>query len=356
MINEHNDQGERLTFPSVINNYRVLGTINRGSFSVVELVENIKTGTKYACKVISRNILKEKETILHFEQEIRFHQTLKHENICELIEIIFREDYIFMILEYCSRGELFDFISKNGRASPAATKRIFAQLVRAVNYLHSKNIAHRDLKLENIYLNEDFNVKLGDFGFCHSSDKQTLLSTSCGSCFYVAPEIIRGEQYDGKKADVWSLGIVLFVISVGALPWSETNQIRLFEQIERADYKIPNFVSREIQDIIRMCLKVDPNERPDIGTLMELPYISGYTETSCKEQESADPANGGAVAGSFVTRRRPLIVRPISSSCRASVDANNLSKMGSINPPLVYVKKRTKKNVCESAKLPEAKK
>jgi serine/threonine protein kinase len=352
MIHETNDQGVVLIFPKIIDNYRVLQTINHGSFSVVVLVENMKTGGKYACKVISRKILEEKETILHFEQETRLHGTLKHENICELIEIIFKEEYIYMILEYCSNGELFDYICKNGRANTDVVKKFFAQLVSALSYLHAKNIAHRDLKLENIYLDEQYNVKLGDFGFCHSSDEDTLLSTSCGSCFYVAPEIIKGEQYDGKKADIWSMGVILFVISTGSLPWVDNNQAKMFDQIEKADYKIPGFVPREIQEIIRMCLKVAPSERPDIETLATTPFIASYNDIAIRDALVND-SSSSTITNSFVgARKRPLIIWPVAQSYRRTIDIAQISKNGNTDS-ILSAKKKIRRQTVESSRGPD---
>ena len=337
MITESNDQGVLLTFPSQIQNYRIIRTINRGSFSVVMLAENIKTGLNYALKVISRKILEEKETILHFEQEIRFHQSLKHENICELIEIIFQEDYIYMILEYCSNGELFDFVCNNPRLHASIVRKLFSQIVAAVNYLHSRNIAHRDLKLENVYLDESFNVKLGDFGFSHHVEKEQLLSTSCGSVYYVAPEIIKGEQYDGKKADIWSLGIILFVLTTSSLPWTEQNQVKLYNQIENAEYKIPGFVPREVQEVIRWCLKLQPSERPSIEQLLECHYVAGYFEIAAEKE--ADKKSASSTSFSQV-KKRPLIVRPsFAQSQRRTMEPGSFNVR--INHVPMSAKRRT---------------
>ncbi|EAY05744.1 CAMK family protein kinase [Trichomonas vaginalis G3] len=306
-------------FPKVFSCYRVVKVINHGSFSVVCLVENIRTLQQYACKIVSRQTLRENETIQHFEQEIRFHQSLKHKNICQLYEIVYEQDFIFLIMEYCANGELFELITKRARLPQYQIRKYFSQLVAAVNYIHSKNIAHRDLKLENIYLTEDMDIRLGDFGFSHSTEKQALLSTSCGSIYYVAPEVIRGEQYDGQKSDIWSLGVILYIMSTSALPWTEQNQSRLFQQIVSASYKIPQFVSPEAGNIIQSCLNPIPSKRPSAADLMSSSYVEGYFKNAdLKEDQNRNTTSFSVV------KKRALIIRPNpASGCRASLNQTN---------------------------------
>lgn len=309
---------ERLqqNFPKVFQQYRIVKTINHGSFSTVVLVEHIRTGQQFACKIVSRQILQEQNNIIHFEQEIRIHQSLKHENICQLYEIVYEEDFIFLIMEYCANGELFEHVAQSPRLSRPNIRKYFAQLCAAINYLHSRNVAHRDLKLENIYLTEEMNIRLGDFGFSHSTDNSSLLKTSCGSVFYASPELIRGDQYDGKKSDIWSMGICLYILATSDIPWTEKSQAKVYSQIERAEYNIPRYVDPEVSSIIQRCLNIEPEKRPTAAELMATPYVDDYF----KNAQSMEEKNRNTTSFSVV-RRRPLIVRPTpSNSCRASLN------------------------------------
>ena len=313
-------------YPRKFGNYSVIKKISRGAFSVVCLMKNDKTGQEFAGKIISRKILEEKETITHLEQELRLQQSLQNENICQLYDIIYEKNYICVILEYCKNGELFEFIIQNQRLHVGVVKKLFAQLVSAVSYLHSKNIAHRDLKPENVFLDENFNAKLGDFGFCHSVKEETLLSTACGSVYYVAPEVIRGEQYDGKKSDIWSLGVLLFVMATGSLPWTEQNQARLYSQIENAEYKIPGFVPREAQEIIRSCMQISPSDRPTAADLLQTHYVKSSLEA--QEAKTLDEqTHAFSTCSVAVLKKKRIIVRPTVSKSTRVQFTNSVPQM-----------------------------
>ena len=322
--------------PSTIGrHYEIIKMIGSGSFSVVALVVHRPTNTQLACKICSRELLIKYNTFDRFEQEVRLLEVMRHPNLVRLVDIIFDDQLIYVVMEYCSNGELFQYICDHKRLEASLCHRIFKQLVSAMIYIHSKDIAHRDLKPENILLDADLNPKIADFGLCHVATEKQLLTTPCGSPFYAPPEIISNEAYDGKKGDVWSLGVVLFTMATGSLPWRDTNQMFLFQEIKNADYRIPNFVDPKLSDLIQQMMNPKPEERPSMEQLMEHPWVAEEfddfvqdLEFAARQARSQATFNQrsmvmtpGGSAGETPTRiqRRQLIVRPNVVSAQTNV-------------------------------------
>ena len=273
------DETHIIRVPKVFGKYEYIKTIGSGSFSVVVLCRHTYTRKFFACKVVSRALLVEQQIFDRFEQECRILQSLHHPNIVHVEALVFSEEYIYMIMEYCANGELFQRIVQTGGLDEAETHRIFKQVCEALQFVHSRNIAHRDLKPENILLDKDMNAKLADFGLCHTTCPQSLLLTPCGSPFYAPPEIINNTKYDGKKADIWSLGVVLYTMVTGSLPWTETNQTQLFIQIKEADIVIPPHVTPPVQQLLMMMLSRNPAVRPTCSDILSMPWVQGDDET-----------------------------------------------------------------------------
>lgn len=267
--NENNcDYFSSYSIPNEFGNYIKLRKIGEGSSCIVIMVRHKKTGNVYACKCVSRKLLVESGLFLRFEQEVRILQSMHNPNILEVQDIVYEENYIFLILEYCPNGELFDYIIEKGRLLEDEAHVFFSQLVNAIQYIHSKGIAHRDLKPENILLDSNMNIKIADFGLCHASAAKILLKTPCGSPFYAPPEVIKGEKYDGFKGDIWSLGVVLYTMTTGSLPWTNLQAPGLYHQITNGTYIIPNELSKDLKNLIKSMLTVDPSERIDIEHIL----------------------------------------------------------------------------------------
>ncbi|XP_026466563.1 uncharacterized protein LOC113370108 isoform X3 [Ctenocephalides felis] len=176
---------------------------------------------------------------------------------------------IYLVTEYAAKGEVFDYLVSNGRMKEAESCRIFRQIVSAVKYCHSKNIVHRDLKAENVLLDANMNIKLADFGFSNTFTEGNLLSTWCGSPPYAAPELFQGLEYDGPKADIWSLGIVLYVLVCGALPFDGKTLQELRTAVISGKVRIPYFMSQECEHLIRHMLVVDPDKRMSLEHVLQ---------------------------------------------------------------------------------------
>lgn len=174
----------------------------------------------------------------------------------------------YLILEHVSGGELFDYLVKKGRLTPKEARRFFRQIISALDFCHKHSICHRDLKPENLLLDDKNNIKIADFGMASLQVDGAMLETSCGSPHYACPEVIRGEKYDGRRADVWSTGVILYALLVGALPFDDDNLRQLLEKVKRGVFHIPHFVPPEIQDLLRAMIEVDPDKRLTVSLLL----------------------------------------------------------------------------------------
>ena len=188
---------------------RVLGS---GSTGKVKQARNKKSGNRVAIKIIKKSIFQEKPDFLKkVQREVAVMKTFKHSHLLSLIEVLESPNHIYLVLEFASRGELFDYLTSKGKLDPIEAIKFFRQIIYGLEYLHSNSICHRDLKPENLLLDEHNNIKIADFGFARWMKKDHL-TTSCGSIHYASPEIIKGGPYDGKPADIWSCGIILYTL------------------------------------------------------------------------------------------------------------------------------------------------
>ncbi|KAH8025504.1 hypothetical protein HPB51_009444 [Rhipicephalus microplus] len=218
------------------------------------------TGRKVAVKIINREKLSE-SVLQKVEREIAIMKLIEHPHVLGLYDVYENKKYLYLILEHVSGGELFDYLVKKGRLTPKEARRFFRQIISALDFCHSHSICHRDLKPENLLLDEKNNIRIADFGMASLQMEGSMLETSCGSPHYACPEVIRGEKYDGRRADVWSCGVILYALLVGALPFDDDNLRQLLEKVKRGVFHIPHFVPPECQDLLRGMIEVNPEKR-----------------------------------------------------------------------------------------------
>lgn len=236
--------------------YKILKTIGVGSFSRVQLAKHEPTGQKVAIKVLPRASLGAAQ-----QREIEILKFLEHPNIIRIYEVVYTDDYVYMVVEYVAGGELFDYLVDHKHLSEGQARLFFQQLISAVEYCHARRVVHRDIKPENLLLGADHTLKLADFGLSTFMKDGFFLETSCGSFNYASPEIVQGAVYAGPEVDVWSCGVVLFFMLVGRLPFDDPNVATLFGLINRAEFSIPSSVSGPAADLLRRMLVVDPVQR-----------------------------------------------------------------------------------------------
>ena len=207
-----------------IGNYTIGAEVGSGAFGKVVLGKHILTGESVAIKILDKLILSQTpEDYELVRQEISILKIVKHKYIVRLYEILQTPQHIYIVMEYCEGKDLMDFILSKKHLSEVESLKYFQQLINALFYLHSQNIAHRDVKIDNMLLDKNKNLKLVDFGLSTKYSDDTLLDQPCGTVVYAAPEVLDGNEYHGMLADVWSSGIVLYGMAAGYLPFSDQN-------------------------------------------------------------------------------------------------------------------------------------
>ncbi|KAH8796712.1 serine threonine protein kinase [Hyaloscypha finlandica] len=252
--------------------YHIIRTLGEGSFGKVKLATHRVTNQQVALKIIARKKLISRDMAGRVEREIEYLQLLRHPHIIKLYTVIKTPLEIIMVLEYAG-GELFDYIVQNGKMKEDEARRFFQQIICAVEYCHRHKIVHRDLKPENLLLDENLNVKIADFGLSNIMTDGNFLKTSCGSPNYAAPEVINGKLYAGPEVDVWSCGVILYVLLVGRLPFDDEHIPSLFAKIAKGQYVVPNYMSSGAASLIKKMLAVNPVHRATIEEIRMDPWF-----------------------------------------------------------------------------------
>ncbi|KAG1676686.1 Serine/threonine-protein kinase BRSK2 [Nymphon striatum] len=195
------------------------------------------------------------------EREIAIMKLIEHPHVLRLYDVYENKKYLYLILEHVSGGELFDYLVRKGRLTPKEARKFFRQIISALDFCHSHSVCHRDLKPENLLLDSKNNIRIADFGMASLQPEGSMLETSCGSPHYACPEVIKGEKYDGRRADVWSCGVILYALLVGALPFDDDNLRQLLEKVKRGVFHIPHFVPPDCQNLLQGMIEVGPEKR-----------------------------------------------------------------------------------------------
>ncbi|XWS08348.1 hypothetical protein CRYUN_Cryun41cG0072000 [Craigia yunnanensis] len=279
---------------------RLLG---QGNFAKVYYARNIETSQSVAIKVIDKEKVLKVGMIDQTKREISVMSLVKHPNILELYEVMASKSKIYFVLEYAKGGELFNKISK-GKLREDMARKYFQQLISAVDFCHIRGVYHRDLKPENLLLDENGNLKVSDFGLsalAESKHQDGLLHTTCGTPAYVAPEVINRKGYDGVKADIWSCGVILYVLLAGYLPFQDSNIIAMYRKISKADCKFPNWFSPEVSKLLSRILNPNPKARISIAKIMANPWFKkGFNSQPVQRKAEIElaPVDIDAVFGS----------------------------------------------------------
>ncbi|XP_057199269.1 serine/threonine-protein kinase MARK1 isoform X2 [Triplophysa rosa] len=265
-----------------IGNYRLLKTIGKGNFAKVKLARHVLTGREVAVKIIDKTQLNP-TSLQKLFREVRIMKVLGHPNIVKLFEVIETEKTLYLIMEYASGGEVFDYLVAHGRMKEKEARAKFRQIVSAVQYCHQKRIVHRDLKAENLLLDADMNIKIADFGFSNEFTIGSKLDTFCGSPPYAAPELFQGKKYDGPEVDVWSLGVILYTLVSGSLPFDGQNLKELRERVLRGKYRIPFYMSTDCENLLKKLLVLNPGKRGSLEQIMKDRWMNvGHEEEELK--------------------------------------------------------------------------
>ncbi|EPS71153.1 hypothetical protein M569_03606, partial [Genlisea aurea] len=244
-----------------IGKYEVGRTIGEGSFAKVKFARNCDTGQAVAIKILDKDMVLKHKMAEQIRREIATMKLINHPNVVRLYEVMASRTKIFIVLEFVGGGELFDKIANHGRMGEDEARKYFQHLINAVDYCHSRGVFHRDLKLENLLMDDAGNLKVSDFGlsaFFQEARDDGLLHTACGTPNYVAPEVLNDHGYEGAIADIWSCGVILFVLLAGYLPFDESNVIDLYRKISCAEYTCPPWLPFGAAKLIARILEPNP--------------------------------------------------------------------------------------------------
>ncbi|PSS29051.1 CBL-interacting serine/threonine-protein kinase [Actinidia chinensis var. chinensis] len=254
----------------LLNRYEIGKLLGHGTFAKVYHARNIRTNESVAIKVIDKEKVLKVGLIAHIKREISILRRVRHPNIVQLFEVMATKSKIFFVMEYIKGGELFNKVAK-GRLKEDVARKYFQQLISAVGFCHARGVYHRDLKPENLLLDEDGDLKVSDFGLSTVSDQiqqDGLFHTFCGTPAYVAPEVLARKGYDAAKVDVWSCGVILFVLMAGYLPFQDQNIMAMYKKIYKGEFRCPRWFSTELIRLLTRLLDTNPETRITIPEIM----------------------------------------------------------------------------------------
>ncbi|XP_042360513.1 NUAK family SNF1-like kinase 2 [Plectropomus leopardus] len=308
--------------------YEFLETLGKGTYGKVKKARE-RSGRLVAIKSIRKEKIKDEQDLVHIRREIEIMSSLCHPHIITIYEVFENKDKIVIVMEYASRGDLYDYICDKKNISEREARHFFRQIVSAVHYCHQNGIVHRDLKLENILLDGSGNVKIADFGLSNLYHGDEYLQTFCGSPLYASPEIVNGRPYRGPEVDTWSLGVLLYTMVHGTMPFDGNNHKSLVQQISTGNYRKPSNPS-DACGLIRWMLMVNPERRATIEEIAGHWWLNwGYqqpllaeTKSSAVEQSSSltspsasHPAGLASVASWLRRTSRPLLENGSKMRC-----------------------------------------
>ncbi|KAK8853895.1 hypothetical protein M9Y10_016440 [Tritrichomonas musculus] len=256
-----------------VGSYILHGVLGAGAFSCVYKATKENETLPYALKVILKSTLSHEGDTERLQREIDTMAFLHHPNIVALHDFFSDEHNFYLVLDYCKGGDLAEYLIKNnGPLHEKQAANVFQQIVSAINYIHQNGVAHRDLKPQNILITVWPNIKISDFGLCGFME-DTKMKTFCGTPCYTAPECINQVQYNGSYSDVWSLGVILYEMVTGRHPWDVKNITKMIKQITQGQFSVPSTITPACDELIKMILKVRPNERPTCEKILNHPWM-----------------------------------------------------------------------------------
>ncbi|CAH9106729.1 unnamed protein product [Cuscuta epithymum] len=299
-----------------VGKYELGRTLGEGTFAKVKFARNVETGGNVAVKILDKEHLLKHRMVSQIKREISTMKLVRHPNVIRMIEVIASKSKIYIVMEYVTGGELFDKITSQGKLREDEARKYFQQLINAVDYCHSRGVFHRDLKPENLLLCSNGVLKVSDFGLSalpQQVREDGLLHTSCGTPNYIAPEVINNKGYDGAKADLWSCGVILYVLMAGYLPFEDPNLMVLYKKIHKAEFTCPPWFSSSAKKLINRMLDPNPHTRITIAEVIENAWFKKGYQPPVFGQEDVHLDDVNAIFDeSVVERREELPAAPLS--------------------------------------------
>lgn len=301
----------------LLQKYELGRLLGHGTFAKVYHARNIRTSQGVAIKMIDKEKVFKVGLIDQIKREVSVMRLVRHPNIVQLYEVMASKSKIYFVLEYVKGGELFNKVLK-GKIKEDVSRKYFQQLISAVDFCHSRGVYHRDLKPENLLLDDNGNLKVSDFGLsalAESKKQDGLLHTTCGTPAYVAPEVINRKGYDGAKADIWSCGVILFVLMAGYLPFHEPNLMEMYKKIGKAEFKFPNWFPSDVRKLISRILDPNPATRISIRKITENSWFrKGFNANQMKCEAESEEFVSLDINAAFISseEEKQEAVKPIN--------------------------------------------
>lgn len=301
--------------------YELGRLLGQGTYAKVHHARDVKTSMNVAIKIIDKEKIVKVGMIDQIKCEISAMKLVRYSNIVQLYEVMASKKKIYCVMEYVKGGELYNKVSK-GKLKEDVARKLFQQLISAIDFCHSRGVYHRDLKPENLLLDENGNLKISDFGLSALADSKCqdgLLHTKCGTPAYVAPEVISKRGYDGAKADIWSCGVILYVLLAGYLPFQDSKLTEMYRKIGKAEFKCPNWFPPDARRLISKILNPNPSTRISISKIMENSWFKKglqlkpiIADADSKPEEAAidDAVFGIGESTDSITEPKPELVKP----------------------------------------------
>jgi len=307
-----------------VGKYEIGKTLGEGTFGKVKAAVNTETGEHVAIKVLDKEKIQKQNMGAQVKKEISIMKMVRHENIVFLKEVLASRTKIFIVLELVTGGELFDKIVAKGRFNDDEGRFYFKQLVEAVQFCHQQDVCHRDLKPENLLLDDSGNLKISDFGLSNfyeggageENSRAALLHTTCGTPNYVAPEVLEDKGYDGKMADTWSCGVILYVLLAGFLPFDEPTMSALFRKIQKAEFSYPSWFSQGVRGLLDKILVASPDERLTLDQVLQEPWV-------LEAGSGAPPPGTGSSTIGGSAASKGLEVKPSQQQMNSAIGEND---------------------------------
>ncbi|KAJ8627242.1 hypothetical protein MRB53_020549 [Persea americana] len=334
-----------------VGKYELGRTLGEGTFAKVKFARNSETGENVAIKIIDKEKLLKHKMIEQIKREISTMKLIKHPNVIQMHEVMASKTKIYIVMEFVTGGELYEKIATQGRLKEDEARKYFQQLINAVDYCHSRGVFHRDLKPENLLLDTSGVLKVSDFGLSALPEQvrgNGMLYTTCGTPNYVAPEVINNKGYDGAKADLWSCGVILYVLMAGYLPFEESNLMSLYKKIIEADFTCPLWFSTSAKKLIKRILDPNPLTRISVPEIIENAWFKkGYQPPTFDTSEATNLDDVNAIfddsvePGNLVVERREA--RPVMMNAFELISTSQGLNLGTLfEKQMGLVKRQTR--------------
>ncbi|CAJ2640450.1 unnamed protein product [Trifolium pratense] len=337
--------------------YELGRLLGQGTFGKVYYARSRVTNQSFAIKAIDKDKVMRAGQADRIKREIYVMKLARHPNIIQLFEVMATKSKIYFVIEFAKGGELFNKVAK-GKLKEEVAHRYFKQLINALDFCHSRGVYHRDIKPENILLDENGNLKVSDFGLSalvESNQQDMILRTPCGTPAYVAPEVIKRKGYDGAKADIWSCGIVLFVLLAGYLPFHDSNLIEMYRKISKAELKCPSWFRPEVCTLLSEILDPKPDTRISIEKIKEHVWFKNGPNTRNKKpkvENSSVSSSGTVVSDQSDENNSPEAEAKEVSVVPISMNAFHIISLSASFDLSRFFKDVQKKEARFSSKLP----